>query len=378
MAARSLLFRYPVLSDSRLELLNPVMHSAGLDAVAIVPGANFRRLFGKDFHQNERPLVVIAAHGRAPVAIVPNLELASFAAIGFPGEVFDWRDETGYASAFQAAASHLEGVRTIGVEGQTMRVFVALALNGAMPQARLVDAHATISAIRLHKQAADVAAMKKAIAISEEALEATLAEVREGMTETQVEAILLRHLFACGSDGLAFNPIVAAGDNSAKPHAKARADYAIKAGDSLLFDFGGAWGGYMADITRTFFVKEASPRDRAFFETVLMANEAGRAASKPGATAHHVDDVVQKVLEASPFAEYRRHKTGHGLGMEVHEDPYIMRGNHTPLEPGMVYTVEPGLYRLGECGVRIEDDVLITAEGVECLTSFPRELRLVG
>jgi Xaa-Pro dipeptidase len=223
-----------------------------------------------------------------------------------------------------------------------------------------------------------VEALRRAIALSEQALEATLAEVRAGMLETEVEAILLRHLFACGSDGLAFGPIVAAGDNSAKPHAKARNDYRIKRGDSLLFDFGGAWGGYCADITRTFFVQEVSKRDRDFYNTVLAANEAGRAAIRPGATAHHVDDVVQKVLEQSPFAEFRRHKTGHGLGLEVHEDPYIMRGNHHELETGMVFTVEPGLYRLGEAGVRIEDDMLVTAEGAECLTSFPRELRLVG
>lgn len=366
------------MTDTRLDVLHPVLRSSGLDAIAIVPGANFRRIFGADFHQNERPLVVIAQREHAPVAIVPNLEMASFAALNFEGEVYDWRDENGYQAAFEAAARHLQHVRTIGVEGQSMRVFVALALNAAMPQARIVDIHSTISSIRLHKKAADIALMRKAIELSEKALEATLAEVRAGMLETEVEAILLKHLFACGSDGLAFGPIVAAGDNSAKPHAKARPDYRIKRGDSLLFDFGGAYGGYCADITRTFFVQEASERDREFYNTVLAANEAGRAATRPGATAHHVDDVVQKVLEQSRFAEFRRHKTGHGLGLEVHEDPYIMRGNHKELEAGMVFTVEPGLYRLGEAGVRIEDDMLVTAEGAESLTSFPRELRLVG
>lgn len=366
------------MSDPRAELLSPILHSAGVDAIAIVPGANFRRLFDADFHQSERPLVAIFARGRAPVAIVPNLELGSFAAIGFGGQVFDWRDETGYVSAFEAAAAHLEDVRTIGVEGQAMRVFVALALQQAMPQARLVDLHATISGIRLHKRARDIAAIRKAIAISEEALEATLRDVRIGQTEKRIEAMLLSNLFACGSESLAFSPIVAAGGNSANPHAHARADYAIARGDALLFDFGAAHGGYTADITRTVFAGEASAHDRAFYETVLMANEAGRAAVRPGATAHHVDDVVQKVLEASPFAQYRLHKTGHGLGLEVHEDPYIMRGNKRELEPGMVFTIEPGLYAKNRLGVRIEDDVLVTAEGMECLTTLPRELRVVG
>ena len=146
----------------------------------------------------------------------------------------------------------------------------------------------------------------------------------------------------------------------------------------MLIDFGASWQGYNADITRTFFVKEVSEFDRAFYETVLAANERGKAVTKAGVTASDVDDNVQKVLEGSQFAEFRRHKTGHGLGLDVHEAPQIMRGNHTKLETGMVFTVEPGLYRMGECGVRIEDDVVVTDTGIECLTSFPRELRIVG
>jgi Xaa-Pro dipeptidase len=162
------------------------------------------------------------------------------------------------------------------------------------------------------------------------------------------------------------------------PHAHARADYRIKPGDALLFDFGGTYQGYSADITRTFFVKEVSDFDRAFYETVLAANAKGRDVSRAGITASDVDDAVQKVLETSQFAAFRRHKTGHGLGLDVHEAPQIMRGNAQLLEPGMVFTIEPGLYRDGEAGVRIEDDVVITESGIECLTSFPRELRLVG
>lgn len=354
------------------------MESADLDTIALVPGPNFRKIFSKDFHQNERPLVILARRGGRSAAIVPNLELGSFAQIGFKGEVFDWRDETGYATAFADAARHMGGLGRLGIEGQTMRAFVLMALTASMDIAGCADAHAAISSIRLHKSAQDIAAMKQAIGISEAALEATLGEVRAGLSEAEVEAILLRNLFACRTDGLAFEPIVAAGDNSARPHAKARPDYRIRSGDALLFDFGATHGGFNADITRTFFVGEVSDGNRQFYETVLRANEAGRAAARPGTTAHDVDDTVQRVLETSPFAEYRRHKTGHGLGLEVHEDPYIMRGNHAKLADGMVFTVEPGLYRPGECGVRIEDDVLITAEGAESLTVFPRELRLVG
>ena len=369
------------MSVAMLSPLRNVLARTGLDALVLVPGANFRRVFAKDFHQMERPLAVIVPASGEPTAIVPHLEMGSFAAIGFPGQVFSWRDEEGYSGAFQAAAAALPQLKPgarIGVEGQRMRVFDLFALQKALPGAEFVDIHAEISAIRLHKTADEVELQRKAIRLSEAALEATLGEIKVGMTEVEIESILFRNLFSHGADGLSFAPIVAAGDNAAKPHAHARPDYRIKPGDALLFDFGGTHQGYSADITRTFFVKEVSEHDRAFYETVLAANEKGREVSRPGITASDVDDAVLKVLEQSQFAQFVRHKTGHGLGLDVHEAPQIMRGNTQKLEPGMVFTIEPGLYREGEAGVRIEDDVVVTETGIECLTSFPRDLRLVG
>jgi Xaa-Pro dipeptidase len=364
-----------------LEPLKKVLSRTALDALVLVPGANFRRVFQKDFHQMERPLAVIVPHQGEAVAVVPHLEMGSFRPIGFPGQIFAWRDEEGYMGAFMAAGRALAqlgpGAR-IGVEGQRMRVFDLFALQKALPGTKFIDIHAEISAIRLHKTPEELELQRKAIRLSEAALEATLGEVAAGMTETEIEAILQRNLFSHGADGLAFAPIVAAGDNAAKPHAHARADYRIKPGDALLIDFGGTWQGYSADITRTFFVKEVSDYDRAFYDTVLAANEKGRQISRAGITASDVDDAVLKVLEQSQFAQFCRHKTGHGLGLDVHEAPQIMRGNTQVLEPGMVFTIEPGLYRDGEAGVRIEDDVVVTENGIECLTSFPRELRIVG
>lgn len=368
------------MTDTRLTPLYDILNVDKLDAVAFVPGPNFRRLFIRDFHLMERPLVIIIPAKGDPVAIVPNLEMASFEPIQFPGDVFDWRDETGYMGAFEQAGealAHLNGGR-IGLEAQRMRVFEQMALGKIFPKAEFVDAHQAISSTRLHKTGEEIAKLKEAIRISEEALEATLQLVEVGQSESEIESILMRQMFDHGADGLSFEPIIAAGDNSAQPHAKARHDYKIKAGDALLIDFGASYQGYNADITRTFFVKEVSDFDRAFFETVLAANERGKEVSKAGVSAHDVDDNVQKVLEGSQFAEFIRHKTGHGLGLDVHEAPQIMRGNHDKLEAGMVFTVEPGLYRMGECGVRIEDDVLVTEDGIECLTNFPRELRIVG
>jgi Xaa-Pro dipeptidase len=361
--------------------LHSVLARTGLDALALVPGANFLRLFGHDFHQMERPLMVIVPKVGVPVAVVPNIELGSFTPLGFDGLVFDWRDEAGYMDAFMqagAALPQLAGGSRIAVEGQRMRVFDFLALQKALPACELVDAHAEISSIRLRKTADEIARLKEAIVRSEVALEATVVQVRVGMTEKQVEAILLAELFRAGCDGLSFSPIVAAGDNAANSHAVPRDGYKIKAGDALLIDFGGRYQHFSADITRTFFVDHVSDEDRAFYGTVLAANERGLAVSKPGVTAGYVDDETCKVLERSQFARYKNHKTGHGLGLDIHEAPQILRGNSAVLEPGMVFTVEPGLYRAGECGVRIEDNVVVTDDGIECLTAFSKELRVIG
>lgn len=362
---------------SKLSEYRQVAKDLKVDAIALVPGPNFTRAFGKPFMSHERPfLVVIPAEG-APAALVPNLELGSWALVDFDGAVFDWRDQDGYDAAFAALTEYLK-IGSLAVEGQVMRVFVQVALSKAQSDLRIIDGEKAISGLRVIKSKADVAALQAAIDVSERALTRVLDSVQVGQTEKQIESALIQALFSEGADDLAFSPIVVAGDNTARPHGKARAGYAVQKGDALLFDFGARKDGFAADITRTVFVGDVSEEGQAVYETVLAANLRGFDVTKPGVTAHEIDDAVTGVLEASPFADRIRTKTGHGLGREVHEAPYIMRGNHGVMREGMVWTNEPGLYDLGNFGVRIEDDMLVTAGGVRALTSFPKELLVVG
>jgi Xaa-Pro dipeptidase len=348
----------------------------GVDAVALVPGPNFTRAIEHSFASHERPfLLVIPARG-APAALVPNLELRSWDLVGFEGAVFDWRDQDGYDLAFQNLMEHLQ-IGSLAVEGQVMRVFVHHALLTAQPALNIVDGEKEISALRMIKTPSDIEALKSAIAISERALARTLETVRLGQTEKQIEQTLIQALFAEGAEDQAFGPIVAAGDGSARPHASARADYAVKAGDALLLDFGARKDGFAADITRTVFLDHATDEGQAVYDTVLRANLKGFEVTRAGVTAHEIDDAVTGVLEASAFADRIRTKTGHGLGRDVHEAPYIMRGNHMTLPAGTVYTNEPGLYQIDNFGVRIEDDVLITADGCISLTQFPKKLTVL-
>ena len=363
--------------SERLSDYARVATNLGVDAVALVPGPNFARAIEHSFMSHERPFLLVIPARKPAAVLVPNLELGSWSLVGFDGAVFDWRDQTGYGDAFAQLMAHLN-ISSLGVEGQVMRVFVHHALRAAQPTLKIIDGEREISGLRMIKTKADVAAMQEAVDISERALHRTLDSIKLGQTEKQIEQVLIKFMFDEGADGLSFEPIVAAGDGSAMPHAHARHDYMVKAGDALLIDFGARKNGFAADITRTVFLDHVSDEGRAVYDTVLAANMAGLAATRAGITAHEIDDVVTSVLEASPYADRIRTKTGHGLGREVHEAPYIVRGNHMPLPAGTVYTNEPGLYDIGNFGVRIEDDVLITEDGYETLTHFPKELMVIS
>jgi Xaa-Pro dipeptidase len=175
---------------------------------------------------------------------------------------------------------------------------------------------------------------------------------------------------------MAFSPIVVAGPNAASPHATP-SDRPIGAGETIVVDCGATVGGYVADITRTFAIGALEPELARVYEAVRVANEAGRAAAGPGVPAEEVDRAARAVIEEAGYGEYFFHRTGHGLGLEVHEPPYIVAGNERSLEPGMTFTVEPGVYLPGRGGVRIEDDVVVTSGGAESMTIFSRELAVL-
>jgi Xaa-Pro aminopeptidase len=363
------------LSD-RLTAYAEVAADLGVDAVALVPGPNFTRAVEHTFMSHERPFMLVIPVQGAAAALVPNLELRSWDLVGFEGALVDWRDQGGYDAAFAALLAHMN-ITSLAVEGQVMRVFVHYAIKLAQPDLKIFDAEREISGLRMIKTSSDIDALKAAIAISERALARTLDTVRLGQNEKEIEQVLIQALFAEGAEGLSFNPIVAAGDGSARPHATARPDYAVKAGDALLMDFGARKHGFAADITRTVFLDHATDEGQAVYDTVLRANLKGFDVTRAGVTAHEIDDAVISVLEDSSFADRIRTKTGHGLGRDVHEAPYIMRGNHMPLPAGTVYTNEPGLYEIDNFGVRIEDDVLITNDGCTSLTQFPKDLTVL-
>jgi Xaa-Pro dipeptidase len=367
------------VTTARLEKLRRVVQQSGFYAVALVPGPTLAYVTKISYHTNERPLILFVPTEGDPAMIIPTLEVPKIADNPpFPIRFFSYSDSDGYRGAFEQCckALGLDG-KTVGVEGLKMRVLEGQLIQQYAAGCNVTSADDAIMSIRLHKEADEIAAMRQAIAVSEAALEATVSKVKVGMTERQITNILLNEMADRGSGGNAFEPIVLTGANSAQPHG-VPGDAVVQSGDVLLFDFGTTYEGYPADITRCFAIGDIGDEMKKIYETVLAANQAGLTAARPGVSAESVDRIVRQVITDAGYGKYFLHRTGHGLGLDIHEAPNIVEGNSTILAPGMVFTIEPGIYISGKGGVRIEDNVVVTESGIDVLTTYPKSLRVIG
>jgi len=358
---------------NRLSQLTEQTVAHGLDAVALVPGPNLFYFTGLSFHLSERPILLLLPTGRAPALVAPGFEALKAESAPVEIEVFPYTDEEGYEPAFEnaCAALGLAGC-TIGAEAFKMRLVEARLLERYAPGCRLLPVEELLAEQRMRKDDHELAQMRRAIAITETALRATMQQVRAGMTELEAAALLRAEMLQAGAETISF-VIVQGGPNAASPHA-VPGDRPIRPGDTIIIDCGVTVGGYNSDITRTSVIGALDDEMAKVYKIVRASNAAGRAAVRPGVPAEAVDQAARTVIEEAGYGEYFIHRTGHGLGLEVHEPPYILAGNERLLKPGMTFTVEPGVYLPGRGGVRIEDDVLVTPDGVESLTTFPREL----
>jgi Xaa-Pro dipeptidase len=364
---------------ARLAGLRAAAAAAGLDALAIVPGANLSYLSGLDFHLSERPTLLVVPVAGPPWFVVPALELTKAHGLPFDATFFPWPDETGYTSAFREAIAAAGEIRRLGIEGRRMRWLELEALRQAGLAAEIVGADAVFASLRMRKDEEELGHMRAAVAIAQEAFTRTLPAMRAGVSEREVAAELTLQLLRGGSGHLPFGPIVATGEHGANPHAVPD-ERPLAPGDLVTIDWGATVAGYASDITRCVHVGGAQMPERLgeVYEVVRAANAAGRAAAGPGTTGDAVDRATRAVIEQAGLGEYFVHRTGHGLGLETHEEPDMKSGDLTQLAAGMTFTVEPGVYIPGLGGCRVEDDVVITEDGAESLTTLTRELVTVG
>ena len=230
-----------------------------------------------------------------------------------------------------------------------------------------------VETLRAVKDAGELAHIERAVAVAETALRRTVPMLRAGLTETAVAGVLEGHLRDAGSEAFPFPNIVASGPRSALPHARA-GDRVLKTGDLVLLDFGAVTAGYCSDITRTFVLGRASDEQREIYDIVREANARASGAIRVGMTGMAADAVARDYIAGRGFGEAFGHSLGHGIGLEVHEAPRLSRVVESPLAAGSVVTIEPGIYRPGWGGVRIEDDVFLSDAGPRVLTGFPRDL----
>jgi len=368
------------MTHARFDKLNASLRTSDLDAVILNPGPTLTYLSGLVFHLMERPVVLLYAKNQDPVIVLPELELQKVASLPYKMQVFAYPENPSeWDAAFRKAvqALGLDGKR-IGVEPRQLRLLEFRHVKNGAPEADYPDASNVLSDLRLKKDKAEVDAMRQAVKIAQDSLEETIPFIIVGMTEKEVSSELVVQLLKHGSDPeMPFSPIVSGGPNAANPHASP-SDRKLQVGDLLVVDWGAAHAGYISDLTRTFAVGQIDEEYLKIHKIVQESNAAGRAAGKPGVPCANVDKAARDVIEKAGYGEYFTHRTGHGIGMEGHEEPYMRGDNMQILEPGMAYTVEPGIYLPGRNGVRIEDNVVITETSAECLSDMPREIRVVG
>ncbi|MQC26930.1 MAG: aminopeptidase P family protein [Chloroflexi bacterium] len=364
----------------RQALLKDLLEQSALDALVLNAGKSLTYLTGLEFHLMERPTIFLSTADGKTAFVLPELEKGKLSNLGYATHAFTYsEDPARWGESFAAAAQALDlKAAQLGVETTVLRVLELRYLEAAMPDSTFLDGAELLTALRGRKDGAEVAAMQRAAEIAEDALLATQPKIKVGMSEKEIAAILVQELLSHGSDSeLPFFPIVASGPNSANPHSTI-SERKIREGDLLLIDWGAAADGYFSDITRTFAVGEIDEELQRIHSVVELANAAGRAAVHPGAPAEAVDQAAREAIEDSGYGQYFVHRTGHGLGLEPHETPYIRAGNRAPLEVGNAFTVEPGIYLEGRGGVRIEDNIVVTEDGALCLTKLPRGLQTLG
>ncbi len=338
---------------------------------AIMPGANFRYFTGKRMGTSERVTMLIVPPQGEPALIAPLLEAAGLQEACKIDTVFSYRDGQPPERAFREAVACMGLEGPVGCEYTAMRMLERSMWERALREAEYCDITDLVAELRSIKDSREISAMEEAVAIVEDVFRQVVPMVAPGVTERELAAAVQGGLAERGS-GLVYPGAVASGERSALPHA-GPSNRRLQAGDLVWFDVCAERDGYHSDLTRTFYVGEPSERLRDVYWVVHEAQKKARETIGPGMTCEEVDRICRRHIRDAGYGEYFTHRTGHGLGLEIHEPPYIVEGDDTVLRAGMTFTVEPGIYLPGEGGVRIEDDIVITDDGCRSLTTFTRQ-----
>ncbi len=351
----------------RLAELRTAMVSAGVDLVVLGPGSHMQWLLGWYPHPDERPCLLLIGSERVAF-LVPALTAGDVKPV-VAMQVHAWRDADGPDAALRAAVADMgAGVGTLALD-ETMRADFAMLVQRVLPEAVIVFTESTVGRLRQIKDNGEIAALQTAAGIADRAMDAAMAAIRPGVREIEIVETV-RRSFAEAGAVMQF-AIVGSGPNSALPH-HAPGPRRLRAGDAVVVDIGGKIDGYNSDITRMAVV---GPEPEAFGTIHAIANaavEAALDAARPGNSIAGVDRAARAVIEDAGYGECFIHRTGHGLGVDVHEPPYMVSTATGILEKGMVFSIEPGIYLPDRFGIRLEDIVVLRDDGPEILSRLGR------
>ena len=345
------------------------MKIEGYDCIAVVPGPNLYYITSKRFHLSERPVVLFIEQD-ALTFILPELESQKVSDLDV--DFLTYSDVTGPGKAFDKFFEDHHFAK-IGVESRIIRHLELNLID--RNNVEILDAMSIFAELRTKKSEAEIQYIEKAVSIAEKSLTSIIHKLSSGITESDFASYLVIELLKNGSESeLPFSPIVASGINGANPH-HFPTEKVIEKDELVIIDWGANYKGYFSDITRTFATgKNIDSKLLKAFELVRLANSAARLKSENGVSAGDVDLAARSIIDESGFGEYFIHRTGHGLGLEIHEEPNIKQNEKFILRKGNIYTIEPGIYLPDLGGIRIEDDVLIESSGSRSLTTIPRDL----
>lgn len=366
----------PSVFAARLTKAAETAAAAELDALLITPGSDLRYLLGAGGESHERLTCLVLPAGGRPALVLPKLEELGFADIPLAElgiDVVTWVDGQ-EPHAMVADLVRRGGAPDRLAVADMMPALHVLPLRAALPDAEQVLAGTVLRELRMRKDTAEIEALRKAGAAIDR-VHARMAEfLKPGRTEAEVGADISAAILEEGHTEVAF-VIVGSGPNGASPHHDV-SNRVIERGDVVVIDIGGPNDeGYNSDCTRTYAIGEPAQADvRETYAVLEAAQRAAVEAVRPGATAESIDAAAREPIVAAGFGEFFVHRTGHGIGLDVHEEPYIVGGNALQLEAGMAFSVEPGIYQPGRWGARIEDIVIVTEDGVESVNNQPHEL----
>ena len=365
------------MSVERLVELRKMGRKAGIDAFLVNSETNMRYLAGFSILALERFAgVIVPVEENMATVIVPKLEEQKAKEKSTFKEIRSYDDSESPAHLLRKIIKEEKLERAVfGVEWTLAFRFYKMLVE-CSPKIKVKDASTIFSKLRLIKSHEELEKIEKAASIVAKGMNAGIDFIRPSVSEASIAFEIEKKIKESGGESVPFC-LILSGSNSAIPHGETSTRKVMKR-DVVLMDVGAVYQGYYADLTRTVFVGEATKKHKEIYNLVAKAQEAAIKTVKPGIKAEQVDAAARETIEKAGYGDYFTHRTGHGLGLEVHEEPYIAKNNKTVLQPGMTFTIEPGIYLAGKFGVRIEDNVAVSTRDGKLLSDLPRELRVIG